>query len=188
MMTHPGEARLALYAGGDSGWLERRRTARHAKNCAECRQAITDFSALRSAAAELNTLPREISWSRLAAEMRANIRLGVEAGQCVERPASSPGHFAPRALVACASLAVLVAMSFWLERPAPAPAVSERTDQTVVQATANGIEIRQGSRSLGLMYTRAADVNYVAGAQGSMRARYVDADTGQITINDVYAQ
>jgi hypothetical protein len=31
-------------------------------------------------------------------------------------------------------------------------------------------------------------VTYSVGAQGSMRARYVDPETGYVTINNVYAE
>jgi len=34
----------------------------------------------------------------------------------------------------------------------------------------------------------ANDVIQTVGAQGSMRARYVDPDTGYLTINNVYVQ
>jgi hypothetical protein len=39
-----------------------------------------------------------------------------------------------------------------------------------------------------LMNGRGSDVLYSAGAQGVMRARYVDSDTGQVTINNVYVE
>jgi len=38
-----------------------------------------------------------------------------------------------------------------------------------------------------LLNSRAHDVNVTASG-GTMRARYVDADTGNVTINNVYVQ
>src|ERR1700694_2046354 len=89
VMKHPSEASLALFAGGDLGRLRRGNIERHMAACSECRHDISEFSALRTDAGVLAELP-ELSWDRLAAEMKANIRLGLEAGECVTE------HTAPR--------------------------------------------------------------------------------------------
>jgi hypothetical protein len=182
---------LALYAGKDLGWLARRRTERHLGRCLECRREVETFLAVRDELTELNELPA-MSWHRMAAEMKANIRLGIAAGECVrEEPSLSPlAWFASaRAAVACASVVAVVAAGLFLERPAPPPVTPAVTaDSTVLRAIPNGIELNQGGQSLTLLHMRAGDVTYTAGAQGSMRARYVDSDTGNITINNVYVQ
>jgi len=189
-MTHPDPSTLALYAGQDLGWFARWRTARHLARCRECRDEVQAFASVSDALIPLNELP-PISWSRLAAEMRANIRLGLAAGECVraEETGRPPGWWSgARALTALASMIALVAAGLFLQRPVPqAPPVADN-GSAVLRATANGIELREGGESLSLLHVRTADVTYSAGAQGSMRAGYVDSETGNVTINDVYVQ
>ena len=67
------------------------------------------------------------------------------------------------------------------------PAV-QASQESVLRATANGIELNQGGETLSLLHVRSDTAIYSAGAQGSMRAGYVDSDTGNVTINDLYVQ
>jgi hypothetical protein len=190
-MTHPNQSILALYAGRDLGWFHRRRTERHLSRCGECRDEVQAFASARDNLAVLNELPA-ISWNRLAAEMKANIHLGLAAGECV-RGERTAGSFAPfgtlfgaRTLAACASVTALVAAGLFLQRPSPTqPTPSEGS---VLRATANGIELNHGGQTLSLQHVRSGDVTYSAGADGSMRAGYVDSDTGNVTINNLYVQ
>jgi len=188
-MTHPNQSDLALYAGQDLGWFARWRTERHLARCQECRIQVRGFQSVSEELAGLNDLPA-IAWNRLAAEMRANIRLGLAAGECV-RDEPAPGLPAwmsgARAVAACASVMALVAAGLFLQRPTPtAPAMA--SEKAVLRATASGIELDQGGQTLSLLHARAADVTYSAGAQGSIGAGYVDSDTGNVTINSVYVQ
>jgi hypothetical protein len=190
-MTHPNQSTLALYAGRDLGWYTRRRTERHLSHCRVCRDEVQAFASARDDLASLNELPA-IPWNRLAAEMKANIRLGLSAGECV-RGERTLGPFAPflsgaRTMAACASVMALVAAGLFLQRPAP-PALPVGADESaVLRATANGIEMNQGGQTLSLLHVRSMDVTYSVGAQGSMRAGYVDSDTGNVTINNLYVQ
>ena len=192
-MTHPNQSILALYAGQDLGWFTRRRTERHLARCGECRDEVQAFASARDHLVALNELPA-ISWNRLAAEMKANIRLGLAAGECV-RGERTPGPLAllgilsgSRTLAACASVMALVAAGLILQRPTPPAAPAIIGENAVLRATANGIEWNQGGQTLSLLHVRSNDVTYSAGAQGSMRAGYVDSDTGNMTINNVYVQ
>jgi hypothetical protein len=183
MTKHPSEASLALFAGGELGGWQRWRMERHVAGCAECRRDVSDFSALRAETAALDDL-LEVAWDRLAAEMRANIRVGLEAGECVtERPARG-SIFSPRALAACVSLAALLAASVFLERPAPRVAET-KPSEPVLETTGAGIQVTDGEQSIMLLHPGARDVNYTA-TGGAMRARYVDGETGYVTINNVY--
>lgn len=192
-MTHPNQSILALYAGQDLGWFTRRRTERHLARCRECRDEVQAFASVSGHLAVLNELPA-LSWNRLAAEMKANIRLGLAAGECVrgERAARLPAPFGilsgGRALTACASVMALVTVGLFLQRPAPHPPPSMAGENAVLRATANGIELNQGGQTLSMLHVRSVDVTYSAGAQGSMRAGYVDSDTGNVTINNLYVQ
>ena len=57
---------------------------------------------------------------------------------------------------------------------------------SLVQATENGIQVRAGGSAFRLMNPGAKSVTYSASANGSMGARYVDPETGYVTINNVY--
>ena len=190
-MKHPGEAALALHAGDDLGVLARWRMERHLKRCGHCRDEIASFRALREIAPDLRETP-EIAWNRLAAEMKANIRLGLEAGRCVRSgdtavPERTPLFFGARALIAVASVLTLMVTELMLEHPTPNPATARR-EGVVVQRMAGGIQVWEGGQALRLLHGNARDVTYTVGAQGSMRARYVDPDTGYVTINNVYVE
>jgi anti-sigma factor RsiW len=183
-MRHPNQATLALHAGGDLGPFRSWLTARHLARCAECREEVAGYSEMRELLPELAELP-EISWNRMAAEIQANVRLGLEAGECV-RSADLPLHRASltgwRAVVAFASILVLVATCLVLERPVPQPA---RVAETAVQSDQNGIQLQAGDSILGLMNGGAQKAVYQFGAQGSIGARYRDPETGSVTINTV---
>jgi hypothetical protein len=163
------------------------RTSRHIANCADCRDELAAYESLREVLPELNEIP-EIPWNRMAAEMKANIRLGLEAGECVRSAdaplQSSPWFTGARAAIAMASILALMVTGIILERPVPVPA----DNAAVVQATGNGIQVRKGTQALRLMNPGAERVTYSPDAGGGMRARYVDPETGYVTINNVYAE
>jgi len=188
-MKHPSQATLALHAGGDLGFLARWRAERHVARCARCREDFAAFLDLREVLPDLSETP-EISWNRLASEMKANIRLGLAAGECVraeETPLRHSLFSGARAAVAVASVVALLVTGLVLQHPAPDPA---SVDGVEVQTTANGdgIQVREGGRALRLLHTGARSVTYSVGAQGAMRARYVDPETGNVTVNNVYAE
>lgn len=192
-MMHPIPSTLALYAGQDLGGFARWRTERHLVRCGQCRGEVQAFAAAHRDLVALNELPA-LSWNRLSGEMKANIRLGVAAGECVRGAPSAAvlGWFgimsATRTMAACAGLMALVAAGLFLERPRPAAVPAMAGQIAVLRATAGGIELNQGGQTLSLLHVRSADVTYFAGAQGSMRAGYVDSDTGNVTINNLYVQ
>jgi anti-sigma factor RsiW len=186
MTRHPSEAMLALFAGGDLGSLGRWRVERHVAACAECRREVSEFSELRAAVPAMME-PPEISWTKLAVEMKANIRLGIEAGECVSGGRSEgSGIFSVRALAVCGSLALLLA-AFLLERPIPRVEPMKASEAAFLESSGSGIQVKTGDQAIMLLNTRARDVNYLATGH-AMRARYVDTETGYVTINNVYAQ
>jgi hypothetical protein len=183
-MRHPNQATLALRAGGDLGPIRNWWTARHLARCAECREEVSSYEEMRELLPELAELP-DISWNRMAAEIKANVRLGLEAGECVreaEMPLDRASLTGWRAAVAFASVVVLVCSCLVLERPAPRTA---HTTQTAVESTDDGIQYQGGDRMLGLMNGGAQKAVYTLDAQGSMGARYIDPETGSITVNTV---
>jgi anti-sigma factor RsiW len=189
MTKHPSEAELALFAGGDLGTWQRWRVERHVRACAACRREVSEFSELRAAVPGMMELP-EISWTKLAVEMKANIRLGLEAGECVSA-GQSQGHgiFSVRALAVCGSLALLLA-AFLLERPVPRIEAVNAAEAPFMESSGAGIQSKAGDQAIMMLNTRARDarnVDYLASGN-AMRARYVDNETGYVTINNVYAQ
>jgi hypothetical protein len=187
-MKHPDEATLALHAGGDLGFWAQWRLKRHLSRCEQCRDEVAAFAAVREVVPELAEMP-EIQWNRVAAEMRANIRLGLAAGECVragEPPLRDTRFFTgARTAVAMASVLALMVTGLMLERPAP-PAPE---DVLVVQATTGGIQVRKGGQALRLLHTGSHGAIYSSDAQGGMRAQYVNGETGYVTINQVsYAE
>ena len=187
-MKHPDQAVLALHAGGDLGFWSRWRTERHVARCEECRAEVAAFDRLRQEIPSLAETP-EIPWIRLSAEMKANIRLGLAAGECVRSPEGARPRVAGfRAAVALASVIALMVTGIVIERPNPgaAPAVA-REAGVVVQTTRGGIQVREGDQVLGLLHSSAwqNDVTYQAGAQGSVEAHYVDSNTGHVVVNQV---
>ena len=185
MTKHPAESDLALYAGGDLGWWRTRIIVRHLTECAVCDAAAAEYSTLRSDFSALDT-PPVLSWTNLAAEMRANIRLGLEAGECVLPRASGRPAVGLRAGLAFACLVLLAVASGWMHRSATTMA-QPATDTVIVEATGAGIQVRQGAKVMSLLNKKQQDVINTISARGEMRARYVEADSS-VTVNNVYVQ
>jgi hypothetical protein len=184
-MKHPSDAELALYAGGDLGWVRQRLTERHVRNCGPCQDVAADFSELRS---EGSSFPN-IQWNKLAADMQANIRLGLAAGECVNlRPARSfvSGQ---RLAIAGGMLGVLLVAGIWIERPVARPLLSRvATIGTVLEEAESGIQVREGRQTLRILNSSNRNVSYSVGGRGELRARSLDPETGNVTINHVYGE
>lgn len=188
-MTHPNQSALALHAGGDLGAFARWRMERHLAKCERCRGEIAAFQALRNTTADLGGLP-EVNWQAMAAEMSANIRLGLSAGECVKQPARNR---APRfgwrpvaAIVGAAAVLVgMVAIEYerYLLTVSPI-GVPARADASLLESTPDGI----GSQSLRILYGGARDVQLTASAGGSIEAHYTDPKTSYMTVSEVDAQ
>jgi hypothetical protein len=175
---HPKETELALLASGDCGVIERYRLRRHVDVCADCRAVLESFVEMRGAFQQEESLP---DWDAMAREMRANIRLGLEAGECVKEP-ELKWNFRPA--LALASLLMLVGAGFVL-REAKTPV---RKISPVLASSDAGIEFRSGDTSLMLLNRDGAVADQTVNAQGEIRSRYIDEDTGAVTINNVYLQ
>ena len=188
-MEHPSQEILALHAGGDLGWLAGWKTARHVAACERCAGEVAGFQNLREDLPELGEIP-EVPWNRLAADMRANIRLGLAAGECVRGMAEPESEAHPlfrgaRATLALASVLALLVTGLVLERPAPKAA---RFADPVVQLTAHGIQRRIGDQGFALLHGRAKSVTYTVNVKGSLGARYLDPETDQVTMTKVYVE
>ena len=196
MMHHPNETDLALYAGNDLGRLARLRVDWHLRSCGKCQQEVTEFSSLRAEAMRSASEP-DVNWNRLAAEMKANIRLGLEAGECIG-PVQTTRRWSARwawATVATASLIMIAAGGeIWINHPwslnpgnsVPAAASLVPTE-IVLEVRDSGIQLRDGdSVTNELRNNNRGAVVYSVNAQGGVGASYVDRETGMVTVNNIY--
>ena len=183
-MKHPSELQLALFSGGDLTGFRSWLTALHVKRCASCAREVealrADAAGLRAAVSEL---PDHIAWAPLAAEMSGNIRVGLAAGDCIAQVSrgAKPGWKATA--VMASATAVLVA-AWWLNVPQPRRVSSTAV---VLQSTPTGIELQQNGATLELLHKTGTRSMIFVSAPRSLRSRSVDADTGQVTIYNVYA-
>ncbi len=207
-MHHPNETDLSLYAGNDLGRLARMRVDWHLRNCGKCQQEVTEFSSLRAETVRSAAEP-DVNWNRLAAEMKANIRLGLEAGQCVgpgqpRRRLHSPWSWA--ALATAALIAIAAGGAVWINHPWNAPPATDASAKTdaVAKATLapsdiilevkdrgsdSGIQMRDGDLVTEFHNNSRGDrgdVVYSANAQGGLSASYVDRQTGMVTVNNIF--
>ncbi|MGQ9917716.1 MAG: hypothetical protein ACUVS7_09895 [Bryobacteraceae bacterium] len=190
MKTHPSERELALYAGGDLPWLRRLAVAWHVGRCPHCRREVERFCQCRDAMRAASALPPELDWPTLLAEMKANIRLGLAAGELIRRRAE-PGGFQPAdwrvALIVSAAMAV-VAVAGWTLQRRTAPAAFMPAAGVVLHQTEDGLWVRWGRNEAAVFGAGQPPVAAAVSWDGGARARFVDEETGQVTIYDVAAQ
>jgi anti-sigma factor ChrR (cupin superfamily) len=180
-VRHPSSTDLALLAGGDCSFARAFLLNRHVRQCPGCAGEVDEFSALREEMAE--SMPPAVDWECLASEMRANVRLGLEAGACVRYPVLTPKSRNPRLVIAFASLVALIGTGVFYSRHQNRVEVPI----AVLHSTPEGVEVRSGLNSLELLNRKASIADQTVGAQGQIGVRYVD-DTGSVTINNVYLQ
>jgi hypothetical protein len=208
---HPSETQLALLAGGDLGWWERRGIARHVEGCARCREELEALregrEAFRQGASES---PAGIDWAGLSEEMTANIHVGLAAGECIAGFEKSANPAKPKlvwnaALVlACATVVVVCAL--WLDLPRtewnhlmgalgqvrwsrigrPVEGMIAAQEGVVLEASPAWIQLKENGATMSLLHPRVDGVTTTISTPGSAGARYVDDESGQVTINQVY--
>lgn len=190
MKNHPPEKDLALHAGGDLPVGRRLAMAWHLRRCERCRGECERIRKARVAARDCAGLPPGLDWARLSAEMKANIRLGLEAGELAsrgqERVAAPATEWRTLAIVA-ASLAVVTVAGWILERGSePAARVSE--GGILLRSTTDGLSVRWGESEAAIYGAGKAPLAAAVSWDGGARARFLDEETGQVTIYDVAAQ
>ena len=195
---HPESNLLALYSAGDLPWSSRLRIRRHVSRCAECEEQISRF---RSSTVELRrvatagTLPG-MDWGRLEREMLGNIAVGVAAARCIENVGRR--RFLSRGVLVTAGLAVLFVAGWFTHIPPEQNAhlaaslrrmvgmTDPANSRTVLQTTPGGIAVRNQGVTLTLFHPGSAIVSL--SGSSTVTARYVDEDTGQVTIAKVYGE
>lgn len=192
-MKHLTEATLALYAGGDLPWWQRLRMGRHVRHCERCGGQVEEFRGVREfLGTQQDELPPGFVWDAAAAGMKANIRLGIAAGQCVESPAPERAGMGWRAPALALPVLLMVVVG-WLLQSLPPPldlatVPGSGPAAVVLDAGAAGIGVEHDGRGFRLLQPVAAQNVEVSVRGDSVRSRYVDGETGQVTISHVYAE
>ncbi|HEX4809338.1 MAG TPA: hypothetical protein VH325_10425 [Bryobacteraceae bacterium] len=200
---HPHIGELALWASRDLSWTGRLTLAPHIGGCAVCRQEVARFRAAREAfrhdaqSQTLTGFEAIADWPRLEREMLGNIAVGVAAGRCIDKVGRKRLKGWGGALAGAGLAAMLVAgwmMNIPREqtehlagsiRRVLGMEVAQNTG-TILQTTPDGILVQAQGASMTLLHPASAVVT-VAG-NSSVGARYVDADSGEVTITNVYGQ
>lgn len=192
--NHPSEADLALLAGGDCGFFTRLRLNRHVARCGDCRDTVASFSELRSEVGEFagTHAIHGLDWDRMAGEMRANIRLGLDAGECVRQtPAAGRNwNWTPRFAMGLAGVLLLAGAGVFLNGLLPHTGLPGSNLPGVVHAaslesTGTGVALRTDAGSMTILNHGDVAGDQTVTAQGAIRASYVDGSTGTVTITSV---
>lgn len=215
MMHHPNENDLALYAGNDLGRFDRLRVDWHLRTCGKCQQEVTEFSSQRAETMRSASEP-DVNWNRLAAEMKANIRLGLAAGECispVQGRDRAPSRWAWAVLATSALIAIGAGSEIWISHPwslnasslsgsglngsglngsgngsqSLASAVPPDSPEVWLEVKDGGIQMRDGDSVTNELHNNnSGTVVYSINAKGGVGASYVDRDTGMVTVNSIY--
>lgn len=208
MTRHTTEPDLALYASGDLPVWRRLAAGWHVRGCDECRELLQTFRANRGRLREsADHLPEDMlpmDWDALSAEMTANIRVGLAAGECVtpRTPKAALTWWRPAA--AAAGVLVLIAGAWWLNVPRSDTetiahafrdlfaghrgTVSQEDRGPMVVSSAAGVELVENGGRMKIEQSGLQPVMYSVSTQGSASTRWVDEDTAQVTITAVYVQ
>jgi hypothetical protein len=206
MTRHLAETDLALYASGDLPFYRSPLVTLHVRSCDVCRGLVealrADREELRRSADEMPAnVPKNFDWDQLAAEMTANIRVGLAAGECVTPRERKVAPISWRPVAIAAGVVVLLAGAWWLNIPrsdtetighalrtmATGGRMSVPQEGPVVKASSAGVVLVENGGQMGIDQGALEPVMYSVSTQGSASARYVD-DAGQVTITATYVQ
>jgi anti-sigma factor RsiW len=119
MAHHLAETDLALFISGDVSLWRYAAVCLHIARCESCRARVEVYrqsrQSLKQAVAEM---PSGVNWDRLAAEMTANIRVGLAAGECVAPRRRKPVSFIGwKAAAVAAGIVCVLSAAWWLNLP-----------------------------------------------------------------------
>ena len=183
--NHISPEKIALQAGNDLSMIESIPVRWHLRGCRQCREELASArAAIQVFREEVLELPAELDWNNLAAEMRANISVGLEAAQAIEsysRPELSVFDWRPAAAVA--AITMVAGMGWYLSFH---NANLINNPSVLLEANTTGTEWKHGDLSLSIK-TRSEEGSFVdVNVKGVASARYVDSETGQVAITNVY--
>lgn len=192
-MKHPTPEVLALYARRDLDLWAMVRAGAHVQSCRQCAGEVQAVrQALAALKAEALELPDGLDWEEMAAEMHANIRLGLAAGAIVAEPPAD-GRVSKDAWpwqlgVVMASMAVVAVLSWMLPNPESGSQYQAASAPVFLEAQAEGLALQDRGSALTLLNPSKTAVTTTVNWDGGARASYVDSETGQVTIHHVSAQ
>jgi hypothetical protein len=172
---------------------------RHVRGCVQCQAEVALFGDVKSAVRlEADEMPSGAQWDRLAAEMGANVRLGLEASEAISAYAVPVDEAAPatgvswRMAALATAFVILLSIGYWLNaaKKSEQLAAMRVPDPIVAEASERGVGMSDGNKGMELQGPKAnfrAAVVTVS-TTGSAGAQYVDEETGQITVNNVYVE
>jgi len=152
----------------------------------------------RQARAEILTGFEAIAdWARLEREMEGNIIVGVAAARCVDKKSGARPALIKLALAS--GMALLFVLGWMTHVPAEQStriysalrgAISGshpyENHGPILRSQPEGIVVGSQEGSLTILHPASAVVS--ASGTSSVQARYIDDETGQVTITDVYGQ
>jgi len=199
---HPTYKALALYSGKDLNWSARWKIRHHLRGCVQCQQALESLQAatleLRREA-DLQTLTGYeaiADWARLEREMMGNIGVGVAAARCIDHVGHRRIGWARVGIGV--GMALLFALSWethipreqtehlWTSLRQWAGLRSPDSNTTILRSSPDGVAVGAQGSTLTMWHPRSAVVSVSSGTR--MDARYIDTETGQVTIASVYGQ
>lgn len=202
-VAHPSAQALALFATTtDLPWTKRVKVGHHVWHCAQCEEQVAAFRTARAQLREeartsmLTGFEAVADWPRFEREMLGNIAVGLDAGRCIDKVGHR--HLVWRGMLLTAGLTAVFVAGWFTHIPSEQNAhlmsslrrvfgISDpQAAATVVKANREGIEVKTRGATLTFRHPTYA-VNSMSGAS-SVTSRYVDEDTGQVTITKVYAQ
>jgi hypothetical protein len=199
---HLAAGLLALYSQGDLPWIARWRARQHVTHCADCQRQVASFRSAKidlkqeANAQTLTGFEAIADWNCLEREMLGNIAVGVAAARCIDHVGRSRAILSWGAIITglgalfvagwvthipreqTEHLADALRRLVGLEHSQPAG--------TVLRSTPDGIAVRARGATLTIMHPHSAVISLSGG--GAVAARYVDEETGEVTITKVYGQ
>jgi hypothetical protein len=202
--SHPNAEELALLVGGDIPYVRRWQIQNHVNHCAECEQEFERYQAShaelrRLAEAEMLTGFEAIGdWDRLQREMTGNIHVGVAAARAIDK--SSHRRLRKfRFAALAAGLIVLFTAGWLLNVPAEdnsrivsalrsAWSGPQVAAGIILRTTPHGVSVRSQGTILTVLHPSSTNVTASFSGNSSVAMRYVDDETGQVTIANVYGE
>lgn len=200
--AHPTASVLALFMSGDLPWKEMWRLRRHVNGCDQCESQVAEYRAAKGELkheAESQTLTAFeaiADWSVLEREMLGNIAVGVAAARCVDKVRRGRSLLIKSAVSAGLTMLFVAGWITHIPREQTAHMMASLRQMigwdrpqmagTQLRTTPDGIAVRTQGATLTIMHPPSAVV--LVSGPSSMSARYVDEDSGQVTITKVYAQ
>ena len=202
--AHPSQQDLALCAGGELPRYRQWIVRYHLRQCARCEEDVQQFERVCAAikrapeAEGVAGIKAVGNWAALEREMIGNINVGVAAANCIENVRHRP-RYAWRGFAAASALSAVFALGWFLNVPQHDTARILYTlrnafsrpriaSSIVLQSTPRGICVRSQGATLTLFHPGTTNATVSLTGDSSVGVRYVDDETGQVTITNVYGE